>query len=602
MYVSFPLSQRSSQMTNIAARRALITSKQVTMTNSLPTTHWELEKYLTQGIFFSIVHQSTNAIVLTDAKYNIIYANCKFEDITGYALAEVLGKNPRVLQSGKTPKETYISMKDSLDKKEIWQGEFINVHRDGHEFVEEAVISPILNENGELLCYLAEKKDITALKKAETKIHNLAYYDSLTGLPSRAYFIEKLQRLIAEASPQEGKITVLFADLNRFKELNDTHGHAIGDIALKIVSKRFRSALGEDDLLARIGGDEFVILHRHKSDSSIEDLSQAIANSLDENIEVKSYEHKLSVSIGSATWPKDAPSISELLMFSDIAMYKAKSLNLSYLRYDKKLGESSNREYVVSLKLEQAIAERQFYLVYQPKVDLKTNNIIGAEALLRWEEPTLGSVSPVEFIPIAESKGLVRPIGAWVLQRACQQLREWAVQGTPLPGKLGVNVSIQQLESGTFLHDVRMILEKEGISPTQIELEITESVLTKDPNLMIKTLSDLTSFGLSISIDDFGTGYSSLAYLKKLRPQSLKIDKKFIDHLCNDIDDYEVIKFIIGLSQHFGLSVVAEGVEHLGQVELLKELGCDIAQGYIFSKPVKPNELVAAYKKHGSDY
>ncbi len=602
MYVSFPLSQRSSQMTNIATRKDLMTSKQVTMTNSLPTTHWELEKYLTQGIFFSIVHQSTNAIVLTDAKYNIIYANCKFEDITGYALAEVLGKNPRVLQSGKTPKETYISMKDSLDKKEIWQGEFINVHRDGHEFVEEAVISPILNENGELLCYLAEKKDITALKKAETKIHNLAYYDSLTGLPSRAYFIEKLQRLVAEASPQEGKITVLFADLNRFKELNDTHGHAIGDIALKIVSKRFRSALGKDDLLARIGGDEFVILHRHKSDSSIENLSQAIANSLDENIEVKSYEHKLSVSIGSATWPNDTPSISELLMFSDIAMYKAKSLNLSYFRYDKKLGESSNREYVVSLKLEQAIAQRQFYLVYQPKVDLKTNNIIGAEALLRWEEPTLGSVSPVEFIPIAESKGLVRPIGAWVLQRACQQLREWAEQGTPLPGKLGVNVSIQQLESCSFLHDVRMILEKEGISPTQIELEITESVLTKDPNLMIKTLSDLTSFGLSISIDDFGTGYSSLAYLKKLRPQSLKIDKKFIDHLCNDIDDYEVIKFIIGLSQHFGLSVVAEGVEHLGQVELLKELGCDIAQGYLFSKPVKPNELVAAYKKHGSDY
>ncbi|MGR5145074.1 sensor domain-containing protein [Photobacterium alginatilyticum] len=539
------------------------------------------------GFFYAIVHQSSNAVVITDSQRNILYVNKKFEEISGYTLSDVLGKNPRVLQSGKTPENTYQQMNMTLAQGYEWKGEFTNIHKDGHEYTEEAVITPIKDEVGKVVYYLAEKADITALKLAQNKIHSLAYQDSLTGLPNRMYFVEELKKLIHEfVSNRKKGFSVLFADLNRFKEINDTRGHLSGDIVLKEVASRFAEVVNNGDILARIGGDEFVFLHRHTSETSAPELAKRLSGNLQAPFFIDGHEHYIGVSIGSATYPADGDSVKQLLQCADIAMYHAKALKSLYSAYQSEMGTKRHREWNIARKLEKAADKNQFYLMYQPKVDIKTGRLIGAEALLRWQNPELGEVYPAEFIPVAEQSGQMFAMGQWVIRQVCCQLKQWELGGLRLAGRLAINLSIQQVEHPDFYDQLVAIIESAGVSPSQIELEVTESVLMTHPESTSETLTSLTKLGFTIAIDDFGTGYSSLAYLKKIQASILKIDKSFIKNITINADDKTIVKSVVEMAHNLGLRVVAEGVEHQSQADYLSLVECDMAQGFLYSYPL----------------
>ncbi|WP_413284520.1 EAL domain-containing protein [Vibrio sp. MA40-2] len=563
--------------------------------------HLVMDKKNDSSLFFSIVDQSSNAVVITDISKNIVYVNKKFEHLSGYSLQQVIGQNPRILKSNQTSKETYRDLHICLQAGKQWRGTFINLHRNGNEYIAETVISPIVNNDGEVICFLAEKKDITTQKLAEDRIQKLTHYDNLTGLPNRAHFINESESLLKHAqSTKYHSFSILFADLNKFKELNDTHGHLAGDAALKAVAERFSQQLTQDDFIARVGGDEFVIIHKHATLTSTALLAQKLVDSLITPITALDKKYHLGVSVGSANWPKDGSNLKELLSRSDLAMYKAKSLNKNYIAYTTIIGYEHNREVILSNKLAQAIDNQQFSLEYQPKYQLQTNKIVGLEALLRWKDPELGNVSPVDFIPIAEKHSLMAEIGDWVIQQACQQLKIWRSKGWKFEGRIAINISIQQIEQANFHDSFLAILNKERIKPTQIELEVTESILIRDTQKVIYILSRLEAIGVTIAIDDFGTGYSSLSYLKSLKANNLKIDRSFIRNVTNDIHDKTIVQSIVDLAHNLNLSVIAEGVETEQQLKHLMSIGCDMVQGFYFSKPKKPDDLLTDMLKKSS--
>ncbi len=548
--------------------------------------------YENRELLFAIVHQSSNAIVITDSQRNIQYANKKFEEISGYALNDVLGQNPRILQSKKTPIITYQKMNLSLSQGHTWKGEFTNIHKNGREYIEEAVISAVRNETGQIVYYLAEKTDITALKRAQNEIYTLAYYDTLTGLPNRTYFIKCLKKKIDISMKNSSEcFSVLFADLNRFKDINDTYGHSSGDSALEEVARRFKGVISAEDILARIGGDEFVLLHQHTSTSSAYELAQRLSDSLLAPISINDHDHCIGVSIGSATYPVDGDSVKQLLQYADIAMYDAKASKYIYSAYRYEVGAQSQRVNDIAHRLERLVDKNQLYLVYQPKVDLSTGQMVGAEALLRWSEPELGEVSPAEFIPIAERCGQMNTIGVWVIKKACNQLKEWEQNGLALPGCLAINLSIQQLEHPDFHEQLLTIVESVGVSPSQIELEVTESVLMSNPEHTSETLASLVNIGFTIAIDDFGTGYSSLAYLKDINASVLKIDRSFIKSISPKTNVKTIIESIVKMAHNLGMNVVAEGVEQQMQASYLSSINCDMAQGFFYSHPLTANKF-----------
>lgn len=543
------------------------------------------------SLFFSIVNQSTNAVVITNADKDIIYVNTKFEALSGYALTEVLGKNPRVLKSNKTPVGTYRDMHRKLQSGQTWKGVFINVHRNGDEYVEEAVITPVTNEVGDIIYYLAEKKDITALRDAKDSILKLTHYDSLTELPNRAYFIEEASMLTNFPPSDNNSFAILFADLDRFKELNDTNGHLASDLALQEVARRVEKALPPSDFVARVGGDEFVVVHHRATPDTTAELAARLSGALNQAFIIKGREFFLGVSIGASIWPHDGETLSDIMANADLAMYKAKSLGQSFVPYTGLIGSRFHRAVELSHQLSHAIHNNQFHLVYQPKYDLATGEMMGVEALLRWESPKFGSVSPAEFIPIVEKHQMMFPVGKWVITAACEQLHQWKSEGVVLPGHLAVNISVQQIEHPDFLDGITNLIVNAGLSPSMFELEVTESVLMSAPDRAVHVLMELAARGFCISIDDFGTGFSSLSYLKKLDAKILKIDKSFIDNITTSTHDQVIVKSIVDLAQNLGLSVIAEGVETKEQEQHLIDIGCNAAQGFYYSKPITAEAL-----------
>ncbi|PWI32475.1 PAS domain S-box protein [Vibrio albus] len=540
------------------------------------------EKYL---LYFSIVKHSSNSVVITDDNMNIVYVNPKFEEMSGYTYHEVLGKTPKILSSNKTPEETYHDMHCTLQAKKQWKGEFVNIRCDGVEYIQEAVISPITNVKGEIVCYLGEKKDITAQKKAEKEVQQLTIFDSLTGLYNRAYFVEEVGRQTALPPVKKNHFSIIFIDLNRFKNINDTYGHLAGDKVLRIISKRLGKTISSDDFIARVGGDEFIITHRNATEESTSQLAKNIVASFHEPVMVNKQEHYLDASLGSAIWPEDGRTLTEILSRADLAMYNAKTLGHNYSPYSSDIGFKYTRELELSRKLHLAIENDRLSLAYQPKVDISTGQIDGMEALLRWDDAELGMISPVEFIPVAEKYKMMTLLGNWVVMAVCKQLNRWENEQKSFNGRVAINLSVQQIEHPRFYEQLLSILNSENISPYKIELEVTESMLVSDPDKIMVLFSRLKSVGFNISIDDFGTGYSSLSYLSKLRVDTLKIDKCFIEEITVDKHEQTIVKSIIELGHNLGLSVIAEGVETTEQLNYLSSLGCDTAQGYLFYKP-----------------
>lgn len=553
--------------------------------------HDEAEKK--SHMLAQVVEQSPNTILITDLDANIEYVNSAFTRVTGYEPFEVIGKNPRVLHSDKTPLEDYGAMWHFLTQGKSWVGEFINKRKNGEEYIEEIYISPLRDPDGKTMHYAAIKEDVTEQKAAQAQIYTLANFDVLTKLPNRARFNEHLERVLALSKQQESVFSLMFLDLDHFKDVNDSLGHAVGDLLLISASNRIKLALREEDVVSRLGGDEFIILLQGSDARGAERVAQKLLEAITIPFEIEGYTLSLSVSIGITVYPIDGVDAQTLVKNADSAMYRAKDEGRNTYRFfTESMQVASLRHLNISNALRQALDQKQFSVHYQPQLCATTGCVIGAEALLRWTHPQFGAISPVEFIPIAEENGMILPIGEWVLRTAVNQAKAWMEKGFK-PIIMAVNLSAIQFRYVGLPDLIEQVLKEAHLSPEYLELELTESVAMHNPKTAIAIMDIIHAKGVRMSIDDFGTGYSSLNYLKKFQIYKLKIDQSFIRDISVDVEDRAIISAIINMSRSLGLKTIAEGVETSSQLAYLKEQGCDEIQGYFYSKPLCPSDFEA---------
>lgn len=536
------------------------------------------------------VENSDNSIVMTNKKRKITYVNESFEKITGYTKEEALGKEPNILKSGKMPSEFYKHMNEILDKGKKWTGEFVNVNKYGEVYYETASITPIITDDNELTGYLAIKLNITDYVRQKEKVEFMANHDTLTMLPNRRSLEKRLNELIDKAIEDKSHFAVLFLDLDGFKIINDGLGHDIGDLLLKEVAKRFQDALREDDYIFRVGGDEFAILIEYTTnDKIIEVVARKIIETVNQPILIANHSLQVGCSIGIAKFPQDGNDLLSLLKHSDTAMYKAKQEGKNRFEfYTKDLSNTVHTRLNIEQSLAKALRNNEFYVVYQPKYNLATKNVFSVEALIRWNNPTLGNVGPADFIYIAEETGFINQIGLFVFQKACEDFKQ--LQEKIKIELISINVSTLQLVNNNFIEEIKSILASTDVSASNIGIEITETYIMKNITDIQDTLHKLREIGFKIIIDDFGTGYSSMHYLQKLPIDIIKIDKSFIDDLTTT-NNQSVIKAIIAISKSFGYKTVAEGIESKEQEDILLKLGVDFGQGYLFCRPKQLSNL-----------
>ena len=538
------------------------------------------------------VEQSPASVVITDTNANIEYVNQKFEEVTGYNDEEVIGKNPNILKSGQTPSKRYQEMWQTLLDKQTWTGEIQNRKKNGEIYWEHAQIAPVIDSKGEVTHYMAIKEDITEKKRQEERIIHQAHYDSLTGLPNRFLALDRLSQMIKESERSATKVAVLFLDLDGFKRVNDSMGHESGDSLLTLAANRLSESVREEDTVCRLGGDEFIVLIKglEKSEDARQVASNLIAR-FREPVMLEGRELVITTSIGIAMYPTDGLTPAELLRNSDTAMYHAKDLGRNtYQYFTAEMNKNVSRRLAVEEQLHGALAREEFTILYQPIIDLANHSIVGAEALLRWNNDALGSISPEEFIPIAEQTGSIVEIGEHVLQQALVTTSELqSIYGHTF--KIAVNVSPRQFRNPNLTNSIKAVLDEHKIEPCSLELEITEGVLMSGHAYVEDALNKLEDLGINISMDDFGTGYSSLSYLRSYPFRVLKIDRTFIKDITTDPADRELVNAAILMAHGLDLKVVAEGVETQEQLDFLSERGCDYAQGYLFSKPIPKDQF-----------
>lgn len=551
------------------------------------------------GLINTVFRHSLTCLMVADAENRILNINPAFTDVTGYALDEVKGHNPSVLTSGLHDADFYADMWRKLNENGNWQGEIWDKKKNGEIFLEWLSITVVKDHKGNVLNFIAAFADITSQKEAEKRIRQLAYYDNLTGLANRTLFYDRLEQAIIYAKRNRTKLALLFIDLDRFKEVNDTLGHDAGDELLKTVAGRIRSCLRESDVLARLGGDEFVVLLREidgaGSGNVIENCKKVADNilrRLGEGHQYHRYTFYGGGSIGIVIYPDNAEIVGDLIQRADTAMYEAKNAGRNTYRFfSQELAMVLESKLSMNHALRLALENRELSLLYQPLVNMDDCSIIGAEVLLRWRNAELGEVSPACFIPLAEESGVIIGIGEWVIEQACRQLQEWLKQSKIKLQYLAVNVSIHQIIHPNFADRVSAICQQFNIPPEYLELEITEGGLARYPDSIADILTQLQQAGFKLAIDDFGTDYSSLGRLKSFNVDLLKIDRSFVSDMTNDPDDAAIVKAIIDLADALGLTTLAEGVETAEQFELLKRYGCLRGQGYLFGKPVRAEEF-----------
>ncbi|MBI4740430.1 MAG: EAL domain-containing protein [Betaproteobacteria bacterium] len=545
------------------------------------------------------VEQSPVSIVITDTEGRIDYVNEFCLDNTGYSREEVTGENPRIFSSGQTPPEVYSAMWEALLAGHTWQGEFVNRRKDGSEFVEHVVIAPIRDTGGRATHYLAVKQDVTERKAAEDEVRYLAFYDSLTHLPNRRLLLDRLQHALLSTARSRRQGALMLIDLDNFKTLNDTHGHAVGDRLLQQIAPWIAGCLREGDTVGRLGGDEFVVMLENLSEKPADAAAQVtvvgekVVAALNQVFHFGESEHYCSASIGVTLFCGTGESgdqyadevVDSLLRQADLAMYQAKAAGRNTLRFfDHAMQAVASARAAIETDLRQGIKEAQFALHYQAQVDA-AGRLTGVEALLRWRHPRRGMVSPVEFIPVAEETGLILPLGLWVLETACRQLAAWAERAETAHLTVAVNVSARQFRRIDFVGQVLDVIGKTGACPGLLKLELTESMLLDNIEEIVGKMRALKARGVGFSHDDFGTGYSSLSYLKRLPLDQLKIDQSFVRDVLSDPNDAAIARTIVALGQSMGLAVIAEGVETVAQRNLLAQIGCYAYQGYLFGRP-----------------
>ncbi len=543
-----------------------------------------------------------DGIVITDPQKKIVSVNPAFTDIFGYSEKELLGNEPMLVISLKQDAVFYKKMWHTLLIKDRWAGRVDNLSKEGEVIPIWLTLAVVRNKENEVQNFIAIYTNLKEIIEMEAKAEYLAYHDSLTKLPNRAQFERQIVDILDLAKINHEQVAVLFIDLDRFKVINDTLGHHVGDSMLVELAARVRNVLDEDDMLARIGGDEFVVILNDIQDkTTISTVAEKILLVIREPIEVQDYHLYTTASIGIATYPKDGEEMSEIIKHADSAMYHAKDKGKdNYQFYTKQL----SLDVEVRLSLEQellyALEREELTLHYQPQYDLKSRKISGAEALLRWNSEKLGSISPEEFIPIAEETGMIVSIGYFVFEEACKEYMRWEEQGLGID-TIAVNISSIQFQEDNMLEKFKAIILKVGIPAHKIEIEITERFIMEYSSTNMSILEDLRNMGCKISIDDFGTGYSSMSYMKRLALDTIKIDQSFITDLPGDTHDAEVSKAIIALSKSLGYQVVAEGIETFEQEEFLRKHDCDIGQGYYFARPMDTEAFIAFVKSKNKE-
>ncbi len=545
-----------------------------------------------------VFESASEAVVITDPDRRIIDVNRAFTDITGYTREEILGENISVLGSGRQDEYFYQEMWGAVAERGSWQGEIWDRRKNGEVFPKWLSISSVRDEGGKISRYIGLFSDISIMKQTQEQLYEMAHYDSLTGLPNRRYFLDRLKESLDQARRAGEGVALMFVDLDGFKLVNDNLGHRAGDQLLREVGLRIRQCIRESDIAARMGGDEFtVILSQIRSSDSAVIVARKILARLYEPVRIDEKELFISSSIGIAVFPDDASEVEGLLQSADTALYKAKDLGKNgYQFFSPEMNRRAMERLTLQTQIRQGLAAHEFTVYYQPQVDAGSGRLVGLEALARWKSPQIGLVSPEQFIPLAEQTGLIHEIGQLVLREACAQGRRWMDQGMS-PVRIGVNISAHQLRRPDFVDVIQGAVQESGFPARFLELELTESMLIDDSPQDLDKLSRIKAMGIRLSIDDFGTKYSSFAYLRRLPIDRLKIDRTFVQDLTADPRVAEIVSAIIAMSRSLNLEVIAEGVETAAQADLLKKKGCQTIQGYYSGHPL-PSGDVAGFFEH----
>jgi len=562
-----------------------------TVVHMRDVTRWQ-EAEAQLGMHTKALEATANGILITDREGIVSWANPAFMKMAGYEEAEITGRSATMLKAdvGDDPLADAVAHLTAMN--ETWKGRVVNRRKDGSLYTAEQTTTPICDATGRLSHFVTILEDISDRLRAEDELVRLSEYDVLTGLPNRSVFLDRLKLAIERAARAEAAVAVMVMDIDNFRSTNNTLGHDVGDALLRAVTQRVQKLTRTTDTLARLGGDDFGILLEDVTDMAAASRTvRSIVNAFHAPVDVNGHTIEVTVSVGIAAYPKDDKDPLSLLREAELAMYQAKSEGRDAFRYfDKEMDADIRRRVRIETDLRHAVDQNQLWLAYQPQMDLATGKIVGAEALIRWNHPERGLVSPGEFIPIAEASGLILPIGDWIIEEICRQRQIWQALGLP-DLRLGFNVSGVQFRQRNLFEQVTSALARTGLSPESLDIEITETVAMEGTGRVQENVDKLTAAGVSMSMDDFGTGYSSLSNLQAFPVCRLKIDGSFVRGIGRTKDDEKIVEAVIRLGQSLGLTVVAEGVETIEQLRFLKERACDEMQGYWLSKPLPPTEF-----------
>jgi two-component system CheB/CheR fusion protein len=544
-----------------------------------------------------VFDRAGEGIVVTDANQKILTINSAFTDVTGYTADEVLGQTPKLLASDKQNAQFYVNMWEHLQAHGWWQGEIWNKRKSGEIYPEWLTINVVNGPDGNVLNYVGIFSDISVVKESQRKVEFLATHDDLTGLPNRALFMDRLRQAIVHSERSEQTFAVLFIDLDNFKVINDSLGHAAGDELLKEVATRLRECVRGGDTVARFGGDEFALLIEEATVAEAEMAAHRIADGLLRPYSIGRQNIYPSASVGICLYPNDGVDPETLLKNADSAMYQAKDGGKrAHHFFTVELKRAADERLKLETELRGAIERDELFLLYQPQIDIASGHLIGVEALARWQHPGEGVIYPAKFIPLAEKAGIIDRLGEWVAATACKQMAQWVKQGHPIP-RVSINVSSYQFRRSNVSAMMLRLLSLHGLDAEHVMLELTESALAEDFEQVQQLLQELKALGIKLSIDDFGTGYSSLSYLRRLPIHELKIAQQFVTDIDHNTDAQAIAKTILVMAQALGFSVVAEGIENAEQLKVLRDHGCDIGQGYLFAYPLTSGELLARFGK-----
>ncbi|HEY6898187.1 MAG TPA: EAL domain-containing protein, partial [Rhodocyclaceae bacterium] len=569
--------------------RELLNELAANLSYALESIHQEERRHIAEDkleLSARVFENNTEGIIISDADNRILMVNKAFTALTGYGADEVIGQTPSILSSGRHDQQFYRQIWAALARDGEWRGEIINRRKNGEDFPEWLTISVVRGEDGRILNHVAIFSDLSARRKIEERLDFLAHHDSLTALPNREHFHRRLEQTLVEAKHKAQRVAVLYMDLDRFKLINESAGHTVGDLLLVEVASRLLSVASCREDVARLGGDQFAVMvpamgAAEQAEQFVTELQAAIGKPV---LDIIDQDIHISASIGISVYPEDSEDADTLLLNADSAMYKAiEDGGNTHRFFHQAMNERASERISLEGKLYHALERGELSVVFQPFVEAETGRVVGAEALLRWHREDLGgSVSPTIFIPLMEEIGLIRQVGKWVLNRACQEVKRWqAIAGDEI--FVAVNISALQLDDD-LPGIVANAITEYGIAPRQLEIELTESAVMRDAERGIELLHRLKALGIQLSIDDFGTGYSSLSYLKRLPMTTLKIDRSFVSDMPDDLEAVSITRAILALGRSLNLNIIAEGVEAREQVEMLRDNGCDLLQGYYFAK------------------